>query len=342
MSSDLILPRETLHTLRKPPCVVLLVDDRPFIAEAVQRLLADEADIGFHYCADPFKALEMAEKIDPTVILLDVLMPKLDGFTLCRFIRAHPRTRDTPVIMLSGSAEPLTKARAFTAGTNDFIVKLPDKIELIARVRYHSSAFVNKREREKAGFALRTSQAKTDELYLEMAKLSNRDLLTGLINRYAFEERCEEMWSLATRNNIPISLLMMDLDNFKSFNEQYGFPKGDESIKATTQVLRQKIRRLPDILARFSDEKFIALLPATQHEGAAHIAELVRSGVESLEIPHPKSEVARHLTISLGVASGMPMRGKNIEELLKLSEDCLNRSKKLGRNRCLAARLSDY
>jgi two-component system chemotaxis family response regulator WspR len=341
MSSDLILPGELLPSLGKPPFVILLVDDRPFIAEAIQSLLRDESDISLHYCSDPFKSLEMAEKINPTVILLDVIMPDMDGFTLCRFFRAHPRTRDKPVIMLSGSDEPPVKAQAFAAGASDYLVKLPDKIELIARLRYHSLAYLNKMERDKAAGALQTCQVKIEHLHGQVTKLTRHDILTGLSNRNAFEERCNEMWNLAMRNNIPISLIMMNLDYFTLFNEHYGHPRGDESIKAITQVFRQTIRRLSDVLARFSDEKFIALLPATQAEGAVHLAESVRSGVEKLGIPHSKSEVARHLTISLGVASATPMRGANVGALLKLSEDCLSRSKELGRNRFHVAHLPE-
>ena len=340
MSSDLILPCASLQDLDKPPFVIMLVDDRPFIAEAIQRLVSDEADISLHYCPDPYNALEMAERVDPTVILLDVLMPEMDGFTLCRFLRAHPRTREMPVIMLSGSTESTIKAQAFAAGANDYLIKLPDKMELLAKVRYHSYAYLSKKERDKASAALRVNETKMGELYLEMSKISNRDILTGLVNRNGFEQRCEELWSLATRNNIPISLLMMDFDRLSAFNEHFGHPKGDESIKAASQVFRQRIRRLSDIVARFSDERFIALLPATQPEGAAHVAELVRTGVESLQIPHPKSEVACHLTISLGVAGGTPERGANVEMLLKLAENCLNKSKESGRNQFHLAHLT--
>jgi two-component system chemotaxis family response regulator WspR len=333
MSTGLILPGEPWPNFSKPHFAILLVDDRPFIAEAIQSLLRDESDISLHYCPDPFQSLEMAERIDPTVILLDVIMQDMDGFTLCRFFRAHPRTRDKPVIMLSGAEEPPAKAQAFAAGANDYLVKLPDKIELIARLRYHSVAYLNKMERDKASAALQTCQMRIEHLHGQVTKLTRHDILTGLSNRSAFEERCNEMWNLAMRNNIPISLIMMNLDCFALFNEHYGHPRGDESITAITQVFRQTIRRLSDVLARFSDEKFIALLPATQAEGAAHLAESVRLGVEKLGIPHSKSGVARHLTISLGVASTTPMRGANVGALLKLSEECLSRSKALGRNR---------
>ncbi len=341
MSSGLILPKEHLSSSRRPSFVVLLVDDQTFVADAIRHLLRGEPDIGFHHCSDPFKSLEMAEEVDPTVILLDVVMPEIDGLTLCRFFRAHPRTRDKPVIMLSGAEDPSTKVQAFMAGADDYLIKLPDKLELITRLRYHSDAYLSKKEREKAAMALRIGQAKIDQLYGQVTKLTRNDILTGLANRNAFEERSKEMWNLAMRNNIPISLLMMDLDYFRLFNEYYGQPKGDETLKTITGVFRQSIRRPSDVLARFTGEKFTALLPATHAAGAVHVAELVRSGVASLEIPHCKSEVAYHLTISLGVANTLPVRGANIDALLQLAEDCLKRSKELGRNRLHSARLDE-
>ena len=222
MSSGLILPGELFSSTDKLNFVILLVDDSPFIAESIRKLLSDEADIGFHYCPDPFHALEMAEKFDPSVILLDVAMPEIDGFTLCRFFRAHPRTRDKPIIMLSSAGEPPAKVQAFAAGADDYLIKLPDKIELVARLRYHSDAYLGKKERDKAKMALRIGQARIDYLHGQVTELTRNDLLTGLANRKAFEERCNELWSLAVRNNIPISLLMMDLDYFRLFNEHYG------------------------------------------------------------------------------------------------------------------------
>ena len=314
------------------PFVILLVDDRPFVAEAVQRLLNGEADISFHYCKDPFQALEVAEKIDPTLILLDLMMPDIDGLTLCRFFRAHPFTRDKPVIMLSSSEDPPAKIEAFIAGANDYLVKLPDKIELLARVRYYSVAYINKKERDKANLLSRASQGKLGELYTEISKLSRHDELTGLSNRHAFEERYKELWCLAMRHEMHVSVMMMDLDHFKLFNEYYGHQQGDECLKSIAKVFQQSIRRPSDVLARFSGEKFIALLPATPTEGAMHVAELIRSGVENLGIPHCKNDLAL-LTISLGVASAVPVRGANMDALLKLAVDCLNRSKELGRNR---------
>ena len=114
---------------------VLLIDDQAMIGEAVRRMLADEPDIDYHYCGDPTKALPMAKEIRPTVILQDLVMPEIDGLTLVKFFRANADTRDVPLIVLSTKEEPTTKAEAFALGANDYIVKLPDRLELLARIR---------------------------------------------------------------------------------------------------------------------------------------------------------------------------------------------------------------
>ena len=137
---------------------VLLVDDQAMIGEAVRRMLAPEADIRFHYCNDPADALKMARELAPTVILQDLVMPEIDGLTLVKFYRAEPSLRDTPLIVLSTKEEPTTKAEAFALGANDYLVKLPDRIELVARIRYHSQGYINLLERNEAYQALLASQ----------------------------------------------------------------------------------------------------------------------------------------------------------------------------------------
>jgi len=132
------------------PVTVLLVDDQPIVAETVRRMLADERDIVFHYCADPTEALRKANETGPTVILQDLVMPEVDGLTLVRFFRANPRTREVPLIVLSTKEDPAVKAEAFALGANDYIVKLPDKLELVARLRYHSRGYIALRERNEA------------------------------------------------------------------------------------------------------------------------------------------------------------------------------------------------
>jgi sigma-B regulation protein RsbU (phosphoserine phosphatase) len=132
------------------PITVLLVDDQAIVAAAVKKMLADEADIQFHYCNDPAKAIETANSVSPTVILQDLVMPDIDGLTLVKFYRANPKTAEVPLIVLSTKEEAETKAQAFATGANDYLVKLPDRLELIARIRYHSKGYIATLERNEA------------------------------------------------------------------------------------------------------------------------------------------------------------------------------------------------
>ena len=139
---------------------VLLVDDQAMVGETVRRMLAPEADIIFQYCQDPTRAVPTAVEWSPTVILQDLVMPEVDGLDLVRFFRAHPKLRDIPLIVLSSKEEAVTKAEAFALGANDYLVKLPDRIELVARIRYHSQGYINLLQRNEAYQALLASQQK--------------------------------------------------------------------------------------------------------------------------------------------------------------------------------------
>ena len=144
---------------------VLLIDDQNIVAAAVERMLAEEQDIMFHYCQDPTQAIKFASEISPTVILQDLVMPEIDGLTLVKFFRAHHKLKDVPLIVLSTKEEAVTKADAFSLGANDYLVKLPDKVELIARIRYHSRAYINLLQRNEAyNELLKSQQALASEL----------------------------------------------------------------------------------------------------------------------------------------------------------------------------------
>ena len=138
--------------------VVLLVDDQAIVGQAIKRMLADQPDIQFHFCQNPFESIEMATNLKPTVILQDLVMPEVDGLTLVKFFRSHSATRETPLIVLSSTEDAKTKAEAFGLGANDYLVKLPDRIELIARIRYHSRAYINLLERNEMFTKLSASE----------------------------------------------------------------------------------------------------------------------------------------------------------------------------------------
>src|SRR5581483_1523211 len=154
--------------------MVLLVDDQAMVCEAIRRYLASQPDIDFHYCADSREALVVANQIKPTVILQDLVMPEVDGLTLVSQFRANPATRETPIIVLSTNENPQVKGQAFAAGANDYLVKLPDKIELIARLRYHSKAHMNQLQRDEAYRALRESQKQLVESNSALLSLNQK------------------------------------------------------------------------------------------------------------------------------------------------------------------------
>ena len=156
--------------LTRHDITVLLVDDQAIVGETVRRMLAPEPGIVFHYCSDPSRALATAIEISPTVILQDLVMPEIDGLTLVRFYRRHPQLKDVPLIVLSSKEEATTKAEAFALGANDYLVKLPDRIELVARIRYHSRGYINLLERNEAYEKLLKSQ---QELASELARAAD-------------------------------------------------------------------------------------------------------------------------------------------------------------------------
>src|SRR6516165_1014203 len=154
--------------------MVLLVDDQAMVCEAVRRALANQTDMDFHYCADAREALAIANQIKPTVILQDLVMPGIDGLTLLNQYRANVGTKDIPIIVLSTNENPQVKGQAFALGANDYLVKLPDKIELIARIRYHSRAFLNLLQRDAAHRALRESQQQLIESNAALLSLNQK------------------------------------------------------------------------------------------------------------------------------------------------------------------------
>ena len=154
--------------------MVLLIDDQTTVAKAVQHLLIDAPDIDVHYVSDPMDAIKTANAIKPTVILQDLVMPSIEGIELLKLLRANPATSETPIIMLSSEDNPHIKSRAFAAGANDYLVKLPDKIELIARIRYHSKTCQNQLLREEAFKSLQESQHKLSESNMALISVNRR------------------------------------------------------------------------------------------------------------------------------------------------------------------------
>lgn len=317
---------------------VLLVDDQPMIAEAVRRALENEKDIEFHYCQDPSKAIKIANKIQPTIILQDLVMPEVNGLMMVKFFRVNKETNQVPIIILSTKEDPKVKSEAFSLGVNDYLVKLPDKIELIARLRYHSTAYLYHRQRDEAFAALEESQRQLHEANKALETLSSLDGLTGIANRRQFDKVIVNEWNRAMRNFSPISLLMLDIDFFKLFNDTYGHQKGDACLKEVAEILKANEKRPADLAARYGGEEFAVILPETDSKGALEIATSILEMIRDANIPHQASKVHTILTASLGVSTMSAERGTPPEILILQADKALYKAKEQGRNQVVASK----
>ena len=207
--------RQLTAPLSRHDITVLLVDDQAIVGETIRRMLAQEADIIFHYCQDPTAAIKMAAEISPTVILQDLIMPEIDGLTLVKFFRAHKKLKDVPLIVLSSKEEAVTKADAFAVGANDYLVKLPDRIELIARIRYHSKGYIALLQRNEAYEALFKSR---QELAAQLA--SAAEYVISLLPRPVREGNIRTNWSYVPSAQLggdSLGYHWIDEDNFAMY-----------------------------------------------------------------------------------------------------------------------------
>ncbi|KQW00878.1 diguanylate cyclase [Rhizobacter sp. Root1221] len=313
--------------------MVLLVDDQAMVGEAVRRALLNQPGIDFHYCADPAKAVAVAEQIRPTVILQDLVMPGIDGLTLVRRYRANSATSDIPIVVLSTTEDPAVKGDAFAAGANDYLVKLPSQIELVARIRYHSKAYLNQLQRDEAYRALRESQQQLTEMNIELQRLTNVDGLTEICNRRHFNEHLQLEWSRSLRDQSPLSVLMIDIDDFKQYNDTYGHLGGDEALKKVASTLQLNANRSTDLVARYGGEEFALVMTTTPLTGASFMAGKLRAAVRDLQLVDGASAVVRNLTVSVGGASTIPQRGGSSVQLIEAADKALYEAKRSGKNR---------
>lgn len=326
------LPLEGFATTNENSAMVLLVDDQAMIGEAVRRGLANQPNIDFHFCADPHQAVAQAMRIKPTVILQDLVMPGLDGLSLVREYRSNPATQDIPIIVLSSKEDPLVKSAAFAAGANDYLVKLPDNIELVARILYHSRSYLTLLQRDEAYRALRVSQQQLLDTNLVLQRLMNSDGLTGLSNRRHFDEYLELEWRRAMRDQSQLSLLMIDVDYFKAFNDSFGHLAGDEALRQVAEAIRASCSRPSDLPARYGGEEFALVLPHTSPGGARLVAEKLRQSVAGLMIAHNMPQEGSVLTISIGLATHTPAIGSHCRQLISAADKGLYLAKDKGRN----------
>lgn len=319
-------------TVAAADLTVLLVDDQTIVAEAVRQMLGAEDDLVLHHCAHAERAVFLARAVRPAVILQDLLMPGMDGFQLVRAYRAEPDLAAVPVIILSTREDPTEKSKAFADGASDYLVKLPDKIELVARIRAHARSYRAQIERDAAYKELERLKQQLEEQNAMLERMTVQDGLTGVANRRHFDDRLERAWRRSLREGNTLSLVMIDVDHFKAYNDLYGHPGGDDCLRAVAKALAGVIHRPDDLLARYGGEEFSAILPSTDGAGAGHIAEQMRAAVSMLQMPHPRSSIG-HVTISLGVGTMRASGSTTPSALVELADARLYEAKRGGRDR---------
>lgn len=323
-------------TNEEHPATVLLVDDQAMIGDIIRRSLAKQPNFHFFHCTDPRDAVGFAERVNPTVILQDLRLPGVSGLTLLQKYRARPLLHGVPVVILSIEEKPTVKSDAFALGADDYIVKPPNPIELIARIRHHSSAYLGQVQRDQAYRALQESQEQLLVTTAELQRQNGVDGLTGLNNRRYLDDYLTIEWKRAMREQTPLSVMMIDVDEFKRYNDTYGHPAGDEALQNVATAIRGSFERPADVAARYGGEEFMVVLPNTLLGGARYVADRIVHNVENLQIEHAASGAAPCMTVSIGVASMVPSRSGRLTTLIQMADAALYEAKRMGRNRAVA------
>ncbi|MFC1685002.1 diguanylate cyclase [Pseudomonadota bacterium] len=323
---------------------ILIVDDSEDIRLLLGRYLekagykhvlqAVSAQQAFRLLGMGEEAPSSAEgRLDIDLILLDIVMQGMDGVDACRRIRETEAHADTPIIMVSAISDVALLEEAFDAGATDYVEKPVNKIELLARMRsaLRLKEEMDRRKQHEALLMNLTAQLKEANEALRALTIS--DGLTGVANRRRFDEYIQHEWNRAQRTGLPLSLLMIDIDDFKAYNDTYGHQAGDDCLKQVAEAINRALHRPADLVARYGGEEFAVVLPDTDEAGAVELANSLREVVAGLGVAHRASRAAEYVTISLGVASQVPSQGQCFPELINMADQALYQAKHQGRNR---------
>jgi diguanylate cyclase (GGDEF)-like protein len=290
---------------------ILVVDDSPDNLQVLTAVLKDQYRVKVAINGE--RALSLAsDDPPPDLVLLDVMMPGMDGYEVCRRLKSNPKTASIPVLFVSSRDEEEDEAYGLSLGAIDYIVK-PIRPSIVqARVRNHIDL---KRSRDL------------------LERLTTVDHLTGIHNRRRFDDYLEAEWKRAVREHEPIALIAIDIDHFKAYNDHYGHPQGDQCLIAVAQALSGAVTRSSDLVARCGGEEFACILPGTTVSGAALVAEQMMQAVAACALEHARSTTHDRVTISLGVTSMVPKPGQDPQTLIDQADAALYEAKAAGRNR---------
>lgn len=287
---------------------ILVIDDSRLISHVAKTILSQRGHEVI-LAQDGLAGLQAAKSECPDLILLDLIMPVMDGYQVCQELKEEESTQKIPIIMLTSKAEPADKVRGLELGALDYVTKPFDEGELVTRVNI---------------------QLELKQLYEDLQELANRDGLTGLYNHRYFHEQLSKDFLRARRYHEFLSCILLDIDYFKKFNDTYGHQTGDIVLRTLGQVIKGSIRD-SDFAARYGGEEFAIVLYYTDGPAAAQVAEHLRHMVEHCDV-RDKNNVL-HVTISLGVATFPHEQIRNYEQIVGCADKALYKAKENGRNR---------
>ena len=303
---------------------VLIVDDEPInvlVAQEYLRLAGYQNTFGE---VDATKALERIAQEQPDIVLVDIMMPEVNGLEILEKLRADPQWTFLPVIIVTAADDDQTRLRALELGATDFLSKPVKGTELVPRVR---NALLIKSHRDYLRHYARALERQTRSLESQIAQ-ARTDSLTGLANRRALDEELQRRYSESQRTGSPLSIMLIDVDHFKGFNDRHGHRTGDEALRVIAATLRDAMRQL-DLVARYGGEEFVVLLPGTAIEGAILVAERTRQDLADSRFRYDGKEFS--LTVSIGVAQ--LATNEHVSRMLQRVDQALYAAKGAGRNR---------
>jgi len=294
--------------------MILLVDDAPTNIQILNETLKDEYQLFF--ATNGRDAIRITKESMPDLILLDVIMPEMDGYEVCRILKADHLLQNIPIIFITAMNQQEDEAIGLELGALDYITKPFNPVIVKLRVRNQIEL---KRQRDL------------------LARLSHLDGLTEIANRRSLNEALEREWRRGSRSQKPISLLMIDIDYFKMYNDSCGHLAGDDCLRLVAQGLKGALGRAADFIGRYGGEEFLAILPETDESGALVVATLMQKHISGVDIPHPTSPLGGRITLSIGIATATGKREQNCECLLNAADKALYQAKQEGRNRIVAS-----
>jgi diguanylate cyclase (GGDEF)-like protein len=298
--------------------LILVVDDDP-VARLQLRLGLEGEGYQIAEAQDGAEGLALYQQLQPSIVLLDALMPEMDGFECCKALNAIPRETQIPILIITGLNDQQSVDCAFAAGAADYVTKPVHWPVLRQRVRRLIQQTQLQQELEAANRELR--------------RLALVDGLTQVANRRCFDEGLEQSWLQHREEQQPLSLLLCDIDYFKGYNDYYGHQAGDHCLQQVAAMIQSTLNRSTDLVARYGGEEFVVLLPKTTTEGALQVAQQMHHRLTILAIPHYGSRVSTVVTLSIGLATVVPDGGADPQALIRAADEALYEAKHQGRNR---------